>query len=167
MEVRKGKQSDAAQAQKLSYSTMQLFGLVPDPNGIDIELGHFGEQFDEFLLQLVACESDKIIGCISLLRFDACEGKLSGFYVDPTYQGRGIGQRLLKSTLDHAKSIGLTGIYLETWDKMEAAANLYKKFGWKRVNDPPRDSGAQRAYYLRFTADNKQSHLMQKDAQRL
>ena len=167
MEVRKGKQSDAAQAQKLSYSTMQLFGLVPDPNGIDIELGRFGEQLDEFLLQLVACEDDKIIGCISLLRFDSCEGKLSGFYVDPTHRGRGIGERLLKNTIDHAKSIGLTGIYLETWDKMEAAANLYKKFGWKRVNDPPRDSGAQRAYYLRLPANNKPRHLMQKDAQRL
>lgn len=154
MEVRKGNQSDAAQVQKLTYSAMHLFGLVPDPNGIDIELGHFGEQLDEFLLQLVACDGDKIIGCISLMRFDSFKGKLTGFYVDPACQGRGIGKMLLKSTIDQAKSIGLTGIYLETWDKMETAVHIYQKFGWKRVNDPPRDSGAQRAYYLPFTADN-------------
>ena len=155
MEVRKGNRSDAAQVQKLSYSIMLQFGLVPDPNGLDNELGYFGEQSDEFLLQLVAYDGDTIIGCISLMRYESCEGKLSGFYVDPTYQSRGIGERLLKNTIEHAKSIGLTGIYLETWDKMQAAVHIYKKFGWKMVNDPPQDSGAQRAYYLRLTADHK------------
>ncbi len=146
---------------------MELFGLIPDPDAIDIELGRFGEQLDDFFLQLVACEGDKIIGCISLLRFDSREGKLSGFYVDPICQGLGIGEKLLKSIVDHAKSIGLTGIYLETWDKMEAAANLYKKIGWKRVNDPPRVNGAQRAYYLCLPVDHKQGHRKKKDAQRL
>lgn len=154
MEIRIGKQSDAEQVQKIAYSAMHLLGLIPDPEGIDIELGQFGEKLDVFLLQLVAIVGDNVVGCISLRQLDACTGKLCGFYIDPAYRGRGIGKRLINNIIVYAKSTFLDGIYLETWDKMEAAVHLYSRFGWKQINDPPEESGAQRAYYLELTTDS-------------
>lgn len=148
MEIRLATRHDAEQVQRLAYPAMRSFGLVPDPEGVDLEIGRFGEQLEGMLLQLVAHREDVILGCISLSQKDSITGKISGFYVGPDYRGKGIGESLLTATIGHAQSIPLAGIYLETWDKMEAAVRLYTKFGWKRVNDPPKASGAQRAYYL-------------------
>ncbi len=152
MELRIGKQADAVHVREVAYSAMHSFGLTPDPKGIDIELGRFGEKLDILLLQLVACEGNKVTGCISLSRLDSSIGKLSGFYVDASYHGQGIGKKLIARVIDHAKSISLNGIYLETWDSMVAAIHLYTKFGWNRIADPPKESGAQRAYYLELSA---------------
>ncbi len=159
VEIRLATKSDAEQVRKIAYSAMHTFGLVPDPEGIDIEVGRFGESFEGALLQLVACCGDEILGRISLSQKDSKTAKISGFYVDPSHRGKGIGEKLLVSTIRHAQKIPLSGIYLETWDKMEAAVRLYVKFGWYRVSDPPEESGAQRAYYLSLNTDNKPLHL--------
>ncbi len=155
VEIRVAMHSDAEQVQEMAYSAMRAFGLAPDPEGIYVELGRFGEKLNGLLIQLVACVGDRIAGCISLSRKDPSTGKLSGFYVDPCFRGRGIGEKLIERTVSYAQTISLAGIYLETWDKMEAAVHLYIKLGWKRIDDPPAESGAQRAYYLELTADNK------------
>lgn len=164
MEIRLATQSDAERVQNIAYSAMHTFGLVPDPDEIDVELGRFGEILEGLLLQLVACSGDIILGCISLSRKDSVTGKISGFYVDPAFRGQGIGEKLLERTVRYAHTIPLSGVYLETWDKMEVAVRLYAKFGWQRIGDPPAESGAQRAYYLSLQSDNQMLCVIRNEA---
>ena len=150
MKIRVATESDAPSVQSMAYSAMYTYGLVPDPDGVDFALGHFGESFDGLLIQLVAYLNDDIVGCITLSRKNFYTGKISGFYVEYALRGQGIGAALIEAIIQHAQSIGLSGIYLETWGKMEAAVALYRKYGWRHTEDLPQDSGAERAFFLQI-----------------
>lgn len=122
--------------------------MYPDPNGLDFELGHFGENYTGAVAQLVACKGMSLIGSLILRRQSPNDGKMIGFYVDSRHRGLGVGHLLLSEGIHRAENAGLDGIYLDTWDKMETAVELYRKFGWKQIKDPPKSSGAQRRFYL-------------------
>ena len=150
IEIRDGLLSDAGAVRSMAFSIMKSFGMDPDPNGLDFELGHFGENYPGIVAQLVACKGIRLIGSLILRRQLPNDGKMTGFYVDSSHRGLGAGHLLLSEAINRAKSAGLDGMYLDTWDKMETAVELYKKFGWKQIEDPLKSSGAQRRYYLRL-----------------
>jgi GNAT superfamily N-acetyltransferase len=79
-------------------------------------------------------------------------GKLSGFYVSDVYRGHGIGSALLRAAVEAATFTGTERLYLETWGRMNAAVRLYELTGWKRGEDPPTSSGADRSYWLELNA---------------
>ena len=148
--IRDGNISDAEAVKLIAYPIMESFGIEPDPNDLDYELGHFGENYIGIIAQLVAILGSKIVGSIILKRHLQNDGKITGFYVDPKYRGQRAGHLLLSETVNRAKLYSLGGVYLDTLDKMEVAVTLYKKFGWKQIEDPPPNSGAQRRYFLRL-----------------
>jgi len=49
----------------------------------------------------------------------------------PEFRGRGLGSKLLLSTLDHAKRFGLEKVELNVYTSNAAAIALYKKFGFE------------------------------------
>jgi len=150
IKIREGKLEDAEYVRSIAFPIMKSYGMIPDPNGLDFELGHFGEGYPGLIAQLVACKESRIIGSLILKQQHQNSGKLTGFYVDSNYRGQRVGISLLSEAIKRAKTANLKGIYLDTWDKMEVAVSLYKRLGWKQVDDPPKESGAQRRYYLGF-----------------
>lgn len=50
----------------------------------------------------------------------------------PEYRGKGIGSRLLKAVMDHAKTFGLEKVELHVYTSNEPAIALYKKFGFEQ-----------------------------------
>jgi hypothetical protein len=52
----------------MAFSIMKSFGMDPDPNGLDFELGHFGENYTSVVAQLVACNEISLIGALILRR---------------------------------------------------------------------------------------------------
>lgn len=146
--IRDGVVDDAVEVQTIASPIMKSFGLEPDFTKLDYELGQFGNSYEGLIAQLVACERDVVIGSVILKFHDQNVAKMTGFYISPNQQGKGVGKKLLNIAIKRAQLSGLDGIYLETWDKMEAATNLYKKMGWKLTDDPHPDSGAERAYFL-------------------
>lgn len=148
--IRDGTAADAECVRSIAFPVLQSFGIKPEPNGLDFELGHFGESYSGCIAQLVAVKGSRIVGSIVLRYFIKNDGKITGFYIDPNYQGQSIGQLLLKEAINRAKKAKLDGIVLETLDKMEVAVNLYKKFGWKEIEPPPKSSGADKKYYLKL-----------------
>ncbi len=149
IKIRDGVLLDAEAVRSIAFSIMKSFGMDPDPGGLDIELGHFGENYMGAVAQLVACKGSRVIGSLILKQQSTNDGKITGFYIDSKYRGLRAGHLLLSEAIKRAKIAMLDGIYLDTWDKMETAVWLYKKFGWKQIEDPPKSSGAQRRYYLR------------------
>lgn len=48
------------------------------------------------------------------------------------FRGKGIGSKLLKEVLDHAKKSGLEKVELQVYTSNEPAIALYKKFGFEQ-----------------------------------
>ena len=146
--IRDGYITDAETVKTIAFSSMDSFGIESDPDGLDFEIGHFGEDYPGSIFQIVACKDNIVIGSLILKEKYQNSAKLTGFYTNTKYRGFGIGKQLLQEALNRAKNKALAGIYLDTWHEMKAAIYLYEKFGWIRIKDPPIGSGAQRSYYL-------------------
>lgn len=134
---------------------MEQFGLVPDFAGLDVELGHIGENREGTIAELVAVAGDAVCGSIIISGRRDQVGKLSGFYVSDAYRGHGIGRALLSAAVAAARCNGTERLYLETWGRMSAAVRLYESSGWVRGEDPPTSSGADRSYWLLLNTPNK------------
>jgi ribosomal protein S18 acetylase RimI-like enzyme len=155
--IREGTSADANAVHDFAFPIMQSFGLIPDPDGMDFELCHFGERRTGIIAQLVACRESEVIGCVSLTRKTDTVAKLTGFYVSPEHRGLGAGKKLLQHTIMSAYQADMLGIYLETWDAMASAVKLYKSFGWNYLSRLPESSGAQSSYYLNLDAPGETS----------
>jgi GNAT superfamily N-acetyltransferase len=92
-------------------------------------LNRFNPVHDGFWL---AMTGEKIVGGVAI---DGNEAKTSGarlrwFIVDPEYQGRGIGQRLLKEAIAFCRRANAHCIYLHSFAGLDAARHVYEKFGF-------------------------------------
>ena len=74
------------------------------------------------------------VGCIALqplLEAHTCEMKR--LYVVPEYRNLKIGDALVKSLLQEAQLLGYTTMKLDTLERLQAAIQLYQKFGFETV----------------------------------
>ncbi|RQO30429.1 GNAT family N-acetyltransferase [Taibaiella sp. KBW10] len=92
----------------------------------------------------VAAEEDTILGGCGLFPTPGLpEGyaELVKFYLSPEARGKGIGSRLLEQTIDTARTIGYTHLYLESFDAFEMAVNLYQRHHFKALDKALGNSG--------------------------
>jgi len=68
-----------------------------------------------------------------------CE--LQKMYLLPDFRGKGLGQTLMQKLLNTALALGYRGCYLETFDAMQSALQLYQKFGFEPLDAPLGNSG--------------------------
>jgi ribosomal-protein-alanine N-acetyltransferase len=91
---------------------------------------------------LVARDSGALIGYAGLAQMGG-EAEVHTLAVDPGYQGRGIGRRLLRALLVLAEG---TTVFLEVRTDNEPAIALYRSEGFAVI-------GTRRSYYLPSGAD--------------
>ena len=84
---------------------------------------------------LVALLDNEPVGVVALV--PAKTGKydfsIEKYAVSPKAQGFGIGTKLIKATIDKAKSLNAKRIFLETNSNLKAAVHVYKKSGFTEV----------------------------------
>ena len=84
---------------------------------------------------LLATAEDQPAGCAGLRPFPlegAC--KMKRLYVVPQFRGEGLGQALIERILTIARRLNYTRLRLDTQpDSMQAAVELYRRFGFKEV----------------------------------
>lgn len=68
-----------------------------------------------------------------------CE--LQKMYLTSESRGKGIGSKLMELCLDFAKEAGYELVYLETFDGMNDAQKLYKKYGFDYIDHSLGDTG--------------------------
>ncbi len=111
--------------------------------GIDLSFQDFGNELLELHDQygppkggIILCKSDDAyIGCAGVREWEGDEAELKRMYLQPAFQGKGSGKRLLTETLELARELGYKSIRLDTLEKLEAALQLYRSQGF--VETPP------------------------------
>ena len=78
-----------------------------------------------------AKDGDKIVGGIFIDGGDADGPRLRWFIIDPKYQGRGLGNRLMEAAMTFCDEQKFPRVYLTTFAGLDAARHLYEKFGFK------------------------------------
>jgi putative acetyltransferase len=73
----------------------------------------------------------KIVGTGALLRESNKLYEIAYMAVTPAYQGRHIGQSLLKKAIDKAILSGAKQVYLITSTKLKASLEMYRTFGFR------------------------------------
>lgn len=67
------------------------------------------------------------------------KGRVWGVYVSPKSRGTGLGRRLLKTVLDHARTIdGIVQLHLSVAATQAAASHLYRSLGFVPFGREPR-----------------------------
>lgn len=81
------------------------------------------------------CEG-KVVGWCDVFPFENPRqnhrGSL-GMGLLPQFRGKGLGEKLLKKVLDHAKSFGLEKVELHVYTDNSPAINLYKGLGFTEI----------------------------------
>jgi putative acetyltransferase len=84
-----------------------------------------------------ATAGERCIGCCGLIRLNEKEFEVAKMAVEPSYQGAGIGRRLLQAVIEEARRAGAHRLYLETNHVLTPAIRLYESLGFKHI-DPSR-----------------------------
>jgi GNAT superfamily N-acetyltransferase len=82
---------------------------------------------------LVALADDRPAGCVALRALDPGVAEVKRLWVDATLRGQGVASRLMRAIEDHARSIGISRLQLDTNSALTAAVALYRRDGWTDI----------------------------------
>jgi len=99
-------------------------------------LSDFYKNYDPKKDRVWICEhNNMIVGFLLLMHRENCSAQLRYFILTPEYRGIGLGNKLMSLIVEFLTSCGYKSAYLWTTDELDAAAHLYKKFGFKLVQE--------------------------------
>ncbi|WP_214483130.1 GNAT family N-acetyltransferase [Bacillus sp. SM2101] len=71
---------------------------------------------------------------------------LASLYTKPEYRGKGIGQIMIKTTLNVVRDLGYKELYLRT----ENASHYYRNGGWRYANTATNDKNEKVDIFKHF-----------------
>ena len=92
---------------------------------------------------LLAFVGERGVGCCALVAMGPGEFEVAKMAVTEEYKGQGIGSRLIEATIEKARELGATRLYLETNHTLTPALRLYRAHGFR---DVPAERVAKSAY---------------------
>ena len=119
----------------IAQNTEREFGMVGNADwrerkkrGIEHDLDY--RPSDSF----VALAGDSVVGyvCTRLYRQQQI-GHVANMAVKVEYQGRGVGESLLKAAINHFRDNGMQHARIETLEQNKRAANFYSSWGFREV----------------------------------
>ena len=105
--------------------------------GVEIAEGDDRKGIAEFLarnpgLSRVAIDGPVIVG-VALCGHDGRRGHIYHLAVDPAYQGRGLGKRLLSECLDGLRSVRVQRVIILVADDNQRGSEFWKRYGWEEI----------------------------------
>lgn len=92
----------------------------------------------------IAEDDGKIIGGCGIFPTEnlpeGC-GELVKLYLDASYRKQGIGRKLLEMSVESAREMGYTKLYLESLPELGKAISLYQKQGFSFIDHKMGDEG--------------------------
>lgn len=93
---------------------------------------------------LVAEQNEKIVGCCGIFPTEGLPKKyaeLVKFYLAAEARGKGIGKTLLEESLERAKKIGYSFVYIESQPSFSKAVKMYEQYGFTFLEQALGNSG--------------------------
>ena len=118
-----------------------------------IGIPDFGwEHNDSNSWHFVAAKSDRVIGCVVLVRLDekASKTQLIQMAVEREFQGRGIGRLLVEQLIDFALKKNVREIQIHARDDVTA---FYERLGFEIVGEPFEEVGIRHRHMLMRLGD--------------
>jgi N-acetylglutamate synthase len=108
--------------------------------GLEIAEGDDRERVADFLvrnpgLSRVATDGSAIVG-VALCGHDGRRGYIYHLAVDPIYQGRRVGKRLMNECLDGLRRAGLKRALILVANDNPRGRKFWKRCGWEEVPGP-------------------------------
>jgi len=105
--------------------------------GLEIAEGDDREGIAQFLarnpgLSRVATDGSAIVG-VALCGHDGRRGHIYHLAVDPAYQRRGLGKRLLDESLEDLRRIGVKRVIIMVADDNPAGREFWKRSGYEEI----------------------------------
>ncbi len=88
----------------------------------------------------VAEVNGEIVGSIAITKSSEHAAQLRWFVIDKSYQGLGIGQKLMETAISFSKKQGYQLIFLWTVSILETARYLYQKYNFRLTVEKPNDT---------------------------
>jgi peptidyl-dipeptidase Dcp len=101
-------------------------------------LAEFYQHFDAQKDRVWVCEYGKVTaGFLLLMHRDKEAAQLRFFLLQPEFRNIGLGKKLMQLFMEFLETAGYRSAYLWTTHEQEAAAALYKKFGFVLQEERP------------------------------
>jgi GNAT superfamily N-acetyltransferase/DNA-binding MarR family transcriptional regulator len=85
----------------------------------------------------IALYKGQPVGSCALIRMKDGGFELAKMAVSPKAKGKGIGWLLGRASIEKARALGCTRIFLETNTRLKPAINLYYKLGFRKITGHP------------------------------
>jgi GNAT superfamily N-acetyltransferase len=85
----------------------------------------------------IAERGGRLAGCVAVVGTSPEEAQLRWFLVEPSAWGAGLGRRLLGEAVAFCAGRGYGSVFLWTVSALEAAARLYRTFGFRKLEEKP------------------------------
>jgi ribosomal protein S18 acetylase RimI-like enzyme len=85
----------------------------------------------------MAMHNSDVAGFLLLMHRENNTAQLRYFLLQPDYRGIGLGKKLMDLYMDFLKKCGYQSAFLWTTHEQAAAAALYKKYGFKLMDEKP------------------------------
>lgn len=101
-------------------------------------ISEFYHSYDPERDRVWICEKgSEMIGFLLLQHRGLRSAQLRYFYLEPEYRGLGLGKKLLGLYREFLEARAYSSSYLWTTSELEAAASLYRSFGFRLVEEKP------------------------------
>lgn len=116
------------------YQAEYNYGIAFE-NYVALGLSEFYKNYDPAKDRVWVCEhKNKIVGFLLLMHRDQT-AQLRYFILEPQYRSIGLGNKLMKLFMDYLKKKNYQSSFLWTTKELEAAAHLYKKYGFRLTEE--------------------------------
>lgn len=122
------------------YTDMLIAGDSGFREYLDIQ--HYGDELENLeakygaphgRLYLALCDGTPA-GCIALRRIDALRCEMKRLYVRPQFRNMGVAGQLVSKVIDDAREIGYIRMLLDTLPFLNAAIEMYRKYGFYEID---------------------------------
>jgi GNAT superfamily N-acetyltransferase len=97
----------------------------------------------------------KIIASMLLMHRPGNAAQLRYFLIDTAFRGAGLGKKLMQLYMDFYKQCGYTSSYLLTTSELDAAASLYKRYGFQLTEEKESSAFGKVVSEQRYDLNNK------------
>lgn len=98
---------------------------------VDAGVRQFAEHYDaNWECMLIAETEKKPVGSIAIVKTTDTTAQLRYFLLEPAMRGRGLGNRLVNTTITFCREKGYKHIFLETISALTTARHIYKSHGF-------------------------------------